>query len=426
MTTIDAIDDNLSLAGTTESIDQINAKFYGRFPFPWRPGSVERTSDPDFSRVMLNQNLGDWTHQAVPAKPRIWVAGCGANQGPITALHFPNAEVIGSDLSTSSLEISASTARDFGCTNLDLRNESINGTTYDEEFDYIICTGVIHHNADPEATLRRLTAALKPTGVLELMVYNRYHRILTSAFQKAVRLLTGTESQPEFQKEFAATRQLIDHYQVDGLMGQFVNSFKQSPDVEIADALIQPVENSYTVEVLEEMARRCGLEFLMPCPTIFDRGRDTITWNLRLPVSSLQEEYIKLPDSRRWQIANLLLCEKSPTLWFYFKRSDSPAPRKTEKQICDDFLETRFRPNTVTRYSYVLNKENRLARTTAPVTYPGVPAKPELRNIVEASKGILPTRRILESLRIPRDFTTVNDLRLRLTTSMRPHLRSIT
>ena len=43
MTTTDVIDDNLSLAGTRESIDQINAEFYGRFPFPWKPGSVERT-----------------------------------------------------------------------------------------------------------------------------------------------------------------------------------------------------------------------------------------------------------------------------------------------------------------------------------------------------------------------------------------------
>jgi SAM-dependent methyltransferase len=424
-TTIDVIDDNLSLAGTRESIDQINSEFYSRFPFPWKPASVERTSDPDFARVMLNQNLGDWTHQLVPANPRIWVAGCGANQAAITALHFPSSTVRGSDLSPSSLQICASTVRDFGCTNLELRNESINDVSYDREFDYVICTGVIHHNADPESTLRKLATALKPTGVLELMVYNRYHRILTSAFQKAVRLLAGAESKPEFQKEFSITRQLIDHYREDGLMGHFVSSFKQSPDVEIADSLIQPVENSYTVEVLEDMARRCGLEFLGPCPTIQDRGRDITSWNLHLPVPSLQQDYEKLPDPQRWQITNLLLCEKSPMLWFYFKRTDSPRPRKTERQICDSFLENRFRPNSVTRYSYVLNKENRLANTTAPVVYPGVPAKLELRRIVEASKGNALMGRVLESLNIPRDFTTVNDLRLRLTTSMRPYLRSI-
>src|SRR5688572_30644396 len=162
-TTIDVIDDNLSLAGTRESIDQINSEFYNRFPFPWKPASVERTSDPDFARVMLNQNLGDWTHQLVPANPRIWVAGCGANQAAITALHFPRSTVRGSDLSPSSLQICASTVRDFGCTNLELRNESINDVSYDQEFDYVICTGVIHHNADPESTLRKLATALKPT-----------------------------------------------------------------------------------------------------------------------------------------------------------------------------------------------------------------------------------------------------------------------
>jgi SAM-dependent methyltransferase len=425
MTTIDVIDDNVSLAGTKESIDRINAEFYSRFPFPWKPASVERTSDPDFARIMLNQNLGDWTHQFIPRNPDIWVAGCGANQAAITALHFPQARVRGSDLSVSSLQISAASAQDFGCTNLELKNESINDVGYSKAFDYIMCTGVIHHNANPEATLRKLAAALKPSGVLELMVYNRYHRILTSAFQKAVRLLAETESQPNFQKEFSVTRQMIDHYQADGLMGQFVNGFKKSPDVEIADALIQPVENSYTVEVLEEMAHRCGLEFLVPCPTIWDRGRDTISWNMRLPVPSLHEEYVKLPDSRRWQITNLLLCEYSPTLWFYFKRIDSPVKRKTEQQICDSFLESRFRPVSVTRRSYVMNKENRLAHTTMPVAYPGVPARPELRRIVEATRSNAPMGRILESLNVQRDFITVNELRLRLTTSMRPYLKSI-
>jgi SAM-dependent methyltransferase len=424
-TTTDVIDDNLSLGGTKDSIDKINAEFYSRFPYPWKPGSVERTSYPDFERIMLNQNLGDWTHQLIPQNTLIWVPGCGANQAAITALHFPNAKVRGSDLSPSSLKLCAATAQDFGCTNLELRNESINEAAYSQEFDYVICTGVIHHNADPESTLQKLATALKPTGVLELMVYNRYHRILTSAFQKAVRLLASTQAQPDFQKEFTMTRQLINHYQGDGLMGQFVNSFKQAVDVEIADALIQPVENSYTVEVLEEMASRCGLEFLGPCPTIFDRGRDTMSWNLHLPVANLQEQYEKLPDSQRWQITNLLLCERSPSLWFYFKRKNNPVQRKTEHQICDSFLEARFRPNSVTRYSYVPNKENRLVRTTVPVAYPGLPARPELRRIVEASKGSTPMGRILESLNIPCDFTTVNNLRLRLTTSMRPYLRSV-
>jgi len=425
MKTTNHIDGNSPLAHTPEAVDQINSNFYSRFPYPWRPRSMDCTSDPDFARVMLNQNLGDWTHQTVPAAPHIWVAGCGTNQAAITALTFPNAVVRGSDISPASLELCASTARDIGCKNLELYNESINQANYCQRFDYIICTGVIHHNADPEATLRKLAMALKPTGVLELMVYNRYHRILTTAFQKGVRLLAGAESTPDFEKELSFTRMLIDAFPGEGLMREFLGSFNQAQDVRTADALLQPVENSYTVEELEDMAGRCGLEFVTPSPNAWDRGAGNITWNLRFSQAEIQQAYNSLPDSRRWQITNLLLCENSPMLWFYLERTDGPMKRATEEEICNSFLEACFRPNAVTRHTYVLAEDNRFTRVSSPLLYPGLPAKPELRQIVEAARSGAPMVRILESLRISRDFATVNDLRLRLATSTRPFLRSI-
>jgi len=424
MTTTDLIDDNLSLAGTFEVIDQINGGFYSRFPFPWRPASVDCTSDPDFARIMLNQNLVDWSHKTVPEDPSIWVAGCGTNQAAITALQFPHATVRGSDISTASLEFCAATARDLGVRNLELCNESINQISYKEQFDYIICTGVIHHNAEPEATLKKLAGALKPQGILELMVYNRYHRILTSAFQKAVRLLANTEAEPDYQNELSITRSLITAFPGDGLIRQFVGLFKQAPDVQIADAFMQPVENSYTVEVLEEMVDRCGLEFIAPSPNAWDRGTGA-TWNLRFAQPELQRTYDQLPDSRRWQITNLLLCENSPMLWFYLRRKGSQGARKTEQQACDSFLATCFRPNDVSRRSFVLTKDNRFKESKSLLPYPGKPANPKIREVAETAASGLPMARILESLHWPRDFASVNDLRLGLTTSARPFLRSI-
>jgi SAM-dependent methyltransferase len=425
MTIIDRIDDNISLAGTPEVIDHVNSGFYSRFPFPWRPSSIDCTSDPDFARIALNQNLGDWTHQMVPTRPYIWIAGCGTNQAAITALHFPNAVVRGSDISDKSLECCSVIARDINVNNLELCRESINQVSYSEKFDYIISTGVIHHNADPEATLKKLAAALKPTGVLELMVYNRYHRILTSAFQKGVRALASTESTLDYEKELSITKALINEFPGEGLMRQYLGLFKRAPDAQLADAFMQPVENSYTVEVLEEMVHRCGLEFLAPAPNAWDKGYGNVTWNVRFIQPEIQHSYDELPDSRRWQITNLLLCENSPMLWFYLKRADNPAKRKSEREICDSFLETHFQPNAVIRRSYVATRGNKFMESKLPLPYPGLPASPELRRVVEAVDGGVPMSHALESLRIPRNFSTVNDLRLRLTTSAGPFLRSI-
>jgi len=51
-------------------------------------------------------------------------------------------------------------------------------------FDYIICAGVVHHNADSLESLCSLREALTEEGILELMVYNRFHRIQTTASRK--------------------------------------------------------------------------------------------------------------------------------------------------------------------------------------------------------------------------------------------------
>ena len=253
-------EDNLVLARSTNYVDELNAQFYGRFPYPWRPAQFNYLLDSDFETVMVNQDLGDWQHRTIPRQPKIWVAGCGTNQAVWTALRFPKAAVIGSDLSVQSLELAARSARDLQLTNLELRNESINQVDYVEQFDYVICTGVIHHNAQPQAVLKKLTDALKPTGILELMVYNRYHRIITTAFQKAIRTLTGNKSASNFDLELTLVQRMIDNFPIQNVVSTMLDGYQGSPEASLADSLLQPVEQSYTVESLDCMASDCDLE----------------------------------------------------------------------------------------------------------------------------------------------------------------------
>ncbi len=46
----------------------------------------------------------------------------------------------------------------------------------ERRFDLIVCTGVLHHLADPDAGLRALRSVLKPDGAMYLMVYAPYGR----------------------------------------------------------------------------------------------------------------------------------------------------------------------------------------------------------------------------------------------------------
>lgn len=423
--TTDQIDQNLLMTGTAEAIDQINAEFYGRFPFPWSPSILVCGSDHDFARIMLNQSLGDWDHKLIPPNPRIWIAGCGRNQAVITALEFPEAEIFGSDISGPSLDACTAMSQELAVSNLELRQESINGTRYRERFDYIICTGVIHHNADPEASLKHLAQALKPAGVLELMVYNRYHRLETSAFQKALRLLAGTTGKKtNYDEELSLARTLVEQYPVQGLMSKALQSLKGGPDEQIADTLMQPVEHSYTVESLEQMAAQCGLELLLPSISPWDKASGTLSWNLRFPQNEIQKMYDELPDSRRWQITNLLMFEKSPFLWFYLKRKDSPLPRRSERQICESFLQRCFVPAVTRRRVYVPDENGIFEELISDQAYPGPPASEDLYSIIRSADAKVPLVQILESLGCNFDFATVNDLRVRLTTSSFPYLIS--
>jgi len=385
--------------------------------------------DSQFETVMLNQSLGDYQQQIIPRQPKIWVAGCGTNQAVLTALRFPTGSVLGSDLSLESLRICGKTAQAIGVSNLELRCESINQVDFHEMFDYVICTGVIMINAEPEESLRKLASTLKPGGILELMVYNRFHRLTTSAFQKALRILAsddpGCEGRPDFESELSLAKQLIHRFPVQNSMTLLLSDYRNSPESALADALLQPVEYSYTVESLNEMAERCGLELLLPCLNAFDRANGTYSWHLEFAAGEIQRGYEALSDQRRWQVTNLLLLEKSPLLWFYLQRQDSPRRRKSEQEICEEFLEQRFERAETEQRSYALSDGEGYREVERGVKYPELPLGREVREVVAALDGRKVMREVLAELGVELRFGRVNELRQQLTTSRFPYLRAV-
>lgn len=417
---------NLGPILSPNTVDQINASFYGAFTFPWRPMKFDRTLDPCFEADMLNQSIGGWSHDIVPKTAHVWVAGCGANQALITALKFPESFITGSDLSAESLAFCASTARKLGASNLALRRESINQVAYREQFDYVICTGVIHHNAEPQRLLERLAEALKPSGILELMVYNRYHRITSSAFQRAVRLLRrNSEAPSDFAAELSFAKRFIGAFRAGNSVSRLLSECEAMPDAAIADTLIQPVEHSYTVESLSEMAAACGLELLLPCLNAFDQAWKTISWDLEFGDEELQRHYDALDDCERWQVTNLLLAEKSPMLWFYLQRQDSGRSRKSERQVCDEFLNTKFVRTNAQRLSYFLAADDDYRPAAEPLPHPRTEADVSVRRIAELCDGKKTMREIFRDLNVEATFRTVNHARIRLTTSAFPYLRAV-
>lgn len=421
----DADAENLFLAGTTGAVDKMLEEFYGTFPWPWQPTTFTALDDPRFEAVMLNQDVGDWEHRTMPHDPSVWVAGCGTNQALHAALKFPEGSVVGSDVSRPSLDLARRNADRIGISNLELRRESINEVEYRERFDYVVCTGVVHHNADPAATLARLAAALRPGGVMELMVYNRFHRVLNTAFQKAVRILGERREGRSFGSDFELARSLARDLPAKNQLAALLAEARDVPDAEFADLFINPLEHSYTVESLEALAASCGLELLTPCISTYAKFvSPAIEWNLRFGDPALQEVYDSLPDTRRWQVTNLLLHEQSPLLWFYLRRRDGGRPRKTERQICDEFLERAFRPTSARQRCYVRNGDE-WALAPRPLPYPLGKPDPAVAEIYALAGPDSTMRRVFKYLGIEPTFHAVNRARLKLTTSAFPYLKAV-
>jgi 2-polyprenyl-3-methyl-5-hydroxy-6-metoxy-1,4-benzoquinol methylase len=416
---------NLRQSNSQDDVDNINKVFYGKYNYPWPPEVLYAFTDQQFTIKMLNQDIGNWTHDIVPKEPKIWVAGCGTNQAVLTALKFPDSEVLGTDLSPQSLRVCENLVEQLGITNLKLEEKSINKVSYKDRFDYIICTGVIHHNADPKISLDKLSAAINPNGILELMVYNYYHKVFDASYQDAIKLLFNKDGENDLDTQLSITKKLIKKFPIQNLMGTHLQKFKNvHNDAELSNMLLQPVLHSYKIETLTKMAADANLEYLLPCINQFDKVENRLSWNMEFNDAEIAKCYEFLPDIERWQISNLLMMEHSPMLWFYMNRKDSTHKRKSEKYVCREFLETKFEKNSTQLRVFIRKKEGNYTTRSEIVPFPTpIPPKDNLAKIIfnAVEPGII-MKDIFRKLRIPTSFQHVNRARINLTTSAFPYL----
>lgn len=415
---------NIKAGLNVTDVDRLNERFYSRFNYPWPPMMLPSFDDPGFWVQALNMDLGYYDAPMFGAGMNIWVPGCGTNQAVLTALKFPQAQVTGSDLSAESLRVCARIAEQIGLTNLTLRQESFNAANSAGAFDYVLCTGVIHHNASPSLSMAKLAQALKPGGVLELMVYNYYHRIQTTAFQKAMRLLGGDDGLPNLDRELPLTRRLVESFPTGSRMAMLLADQRQRPEAAVADVLLQPTEHSYTIASLSELAGRCALRLATYCVNQFDKASDHIDWEMAFEDAELARAYAALPDLDRWQVTNLLRGEVSPWLWFYLQRTNAPQPCPSARALTEAFLDTVFEPAATTAHHYTLSdaKHYRLSPARMPCPAPARPVDRAAAAVLAEADGKAPMRAILDSLGL---ITQAERLRLRLATSGYPYLRPV-
>ena len=234
--------------------------FYERYPYPPPIADLE-----NYRRRWQDQNRrrADF-HLLWPEKPyteerTILVAGCGTSQAAKHAARCPAGRVIGIDFSATSVRHTEDLRRKYELTNLEVHQLPIDRIgDLKMTFDEIVCTGVLHHLADPEAALRVLRDVLNPDGAMHLMVYAPYGRAGIYMLQEFCRGIGIQASDEEIRDLVIALGALPARHPLARLL-QDAPDFRQ--EAALADALLHPRDRAYSVPQLLEFIGSAGLTF---------------------------------------------------------------------------------------------------------------------------------------------------------------------
>ena len=243
----------------TAAAAQVQA-FYERYPYPGPIDSLDpyRQLWADPQRRRADHHL---FQPGLPYRedPSILIAGCGTSQAARHAVRWPAARVTGIDFSATSVRCTEALKHRYGLDNLQLHQLPVErAAELGMQFDQVVCTGVLHHLADPVAGLQALRSVLKPDGVMHLMVYAPYGRTGIYLLQDFCRRIGVPATDAGIADLMIALRSLPPGHPLEHLL-------RQAPDFRhaaaVADALLNPQDRAYSVPQLFEFLAQGGLRF---------------------------------------------------------------------------------------------------------------------------------------------------------------------
>lgn len=200
---------------------------------------------------------------------RVLVAGGGTGDAIIylaEQLRDKKARIVYLDLSTASMAIAKERARIRKLDNIEWVNASILEQNFKSlgEFDYINCSGVLHHLEDPLAGLNILKNLLAPNGVLAIMVYAKYGRTAIYQTQELIRMVNSNATSSIQEEVNNAWKILSSLPQTNWLKRSegLHTDHERYGDIGLYDLFLHKQDRAYSIPELFDWLNQADLNFI--------------------------------------------------------------------------------------------------------------------------------------------------------------------
>ncbi|WP_316354252.1 class I SAM-dependent methyltransferase [Candidatus Trichorickettsia mobilis] len=243
---------------------------YQDYPYPLR--------DPEEETQRLLQVVGgqlpELNHWLYRGKEnfksgfRVLVAGGGTGDASTflgEQLKNTNAEIVYLDFSFASMEIAQKRAEVRGLKNITWIHDSILNIPKLNlgKFDFINCSGVLHHLASPDEGLQILSDSLSICGGMNLMIYAKYGRAGVYQIQHLMKVINSdVNSMAEEIENCKAIVEILPATNWYTKSQDFIADHILFGDIGLYDLFLHKQDRAYSIPEMYEFVSKADLHFV--------------------------------------------------------------------------------------------------------------------------------------------------------------------
>ena len=239
-------------AGDPGDVTERVKAFYEETPFP-------NYDDHDSVRSLIekarNGLYAKALDAAIPYNASVLEVGCGTGQ-LTNFLGVSCRQLIGADLCLNSLRLADAFRRAHTLDRVRFVQANLFRLPFErEQFDVVLCNGVLHHTSDPYGGFKGLLPLLRPGGHIVVGLYNTYGRLMTDMRRRLFRVTGGAAKG-------------IDPYL------RSVQMSEGKARAWFADQYLHPHESKHTIGEVLTWFDDTGLEFVRGVPSVTGGAED--------------------------------------------------------------------------------------------------------------------------------------------------------